>query len=82
MRARTPGLKPAPPVKENMKATKYPMPPWAVQQIVRGDRPDKCVEDICKHGVGHPNREWSKGKDDWHTVHGCDGCCYERKEAL
>ena len=46
------------------------------------------VEDICEHGVGHPNKEWlneqiKKGlsEDDvWGlSVHGCDGCCSVKK---
>lgn len=36
--------------------------------IYRGDR--KCVEWICKHGVGHPI--WDS-QDCY--IHGCDGCC-------
>jgi len=55
---------------------KYPKANWAVQQIIRSDRYDKCVEDICKHGVGHPNKHWlAKQVAEHHGVHGCDGCC-------
>lgn len=55
---------------------KYRMPEWAVKQTVRENG---LVEDICKHGVGHPNKEWLDDHDPtgelgfW--VHGCDGCC-------
>ena len=56
-------------------------PRWAVAKIIRGDRLDKYVEDICKHGVGHPNREWlKKQKDAYAGIHGCDGCCAQPKE--
>jgi len=51
-------------------------PDWAVKQIVRRDRPDRCVEDICQHGVGHPNKQWLKKQNNTYAgVHGCDGCC-------
>lgn len=53
-------------------------PDWAVRQIVRRDRPDRCVEDICRHGIGHPNKQWlMKQNDTYAGVHGCDGCCHE-----
>lgn len=57
--------------------SKYEMPKWAVEQ--RG-RMNGTVEDICKHGVGHPNAEWlaelrnDEERETW-SVHGCDGCC-------
>lgn len=53
------------------------------RQIVRSST---LIEDMCSHGVGHPNPDsaaylnWSesmrKGRtvDHW-FVHGCDGCC-------
>ena len=52
---------------------KYKKPKWAVSQTVRESG---LVEDICEHGVGHPNRQWL----DHHpksglSIHGCDGCC-------
>lgn len=56
---------------------RYEMPKWAVEQ--RG-RMNGVVEDICRHGVGHPNQEWldelrdDKERETW-SVHGCDGCC-------
>lgn len=63
---------------EQMQLGLYPRPKWAVQQIVRCDR-DDLVEDICEHGVGHPNVQWLKDHDPDGTkglgIHGCDGCC-------
>lgn len=49
-------------------------PDWAVSQLVRETG---LVEDVCEHGVGHPNRDFIKRKKlgwGW-TVHGCCGCC-------
>lgn len=58
------------------KESTYHKPSWAVQQITRHDRLDRCVEDICEHGVGHPNLHWLQGeKDEYAGIHGCDGCC-------
>ena len=60
------------------KTDKYPQPAWAVNQIVRETG---LVEDVCEHGVGHPNREWLRVHDPDGSkmlgVHGCDGCCWE-----
>lgn len=51
-------------------------------------RDDRGIfERICEHGVGHPDPdqyEWlvaQQGKDNANTqyIHGCDGCCAERK---
>ncbi len=54
----------------------YPMPEWAVDQVVRSSG---LVEDTCDHGVGHPNVDWLKTHDPTgqfaYGVHGCDGCC-------
>jgi len=51
-------------------------PTWAVGQRIRGDRLDRCVEDVCKHGVGHPNQAWVKTQTSKYAgIHGCDGCC-------
>jgi len=61
----------------------FPMPKWAVSQTIRHDR-DALVEDICKHGVGHPNRAYLKrfGKDG-DGIHGCCGCCSKKmKKAI
>ena len=55
---------------------KYPKPGWAVQQIVRSSG---LVEDICKHGCGHPNAAWlqenTTEETSYISIHGCDGCC-------
>lgn len=47
------------------------------------------MERICEHGVGHPDHDSLAyleriGDHDLHdalAVHGCDGCCTERREA-
>ena len=63
-----------------MVKAKYKKPKWAVKQIIRWDR-NNLVEDICKHGVGHPNIIWLKEFDPDNSkmegIHGCDGCCNE-----
>lgn len=54
----------------------YKKPEWAVQQIIRETG---LVEDVCKHGVGHPNNDWLDEHDpedkNGFSIHGCDGCC-------
>lgn len=61
--------------KANAKS-KYPKPDWAIDQIIRASG---LVEDICEHGVGHPNRTWlaihDPGNKHCFGIHGCDGCC-------
>jgi len=56
----------------------YPKPDWAVKQIVRASG---LVEDICEHGIGHPNEAWMKLHDPdgerGFGIHGCDGCCFD-----
>ncbi len=57
------------------------MPEWATGQTTRASG---LVEDICKHGVGHPNCAWMNkfdpgGLRGW-GIHGCDGCCKPKKE--
>jgi len=56
--------------------TLYPKPDWAVNQIVRGSG---LVEDICCHGIGHPNRDWLEIHDPdgerGFGIHCCDFCC-------
>jgi hypothetical protein len=54
--------------------TKYPKPEWACQQVWRLSG---LIEDICEHGVGHPNRKWLSDNPDksYLGIHGCDGCC-------
>ena len=53
----------------------YRKPKWAVQQVQRSSG---LIEDVCKHGVGHPNVDWLNRHDrkaQRFGVHGCDGCC-------
>lgn len=56
--------------------TLYPKPDWATHQIVRSSG---LVEDMCHHGIGHPNSEWLRINDpngeSGLGIHGCDGCC-------
>ncbi len=43
-------------------------------------RASTLIEDLCSHGVGHPNPDsaaylnWRDKTDHW-GIHGCDGCC-------
>ena len=43
-------------------------------------------ERTCEHGIGHPDPDqfdyWEKIGTSFETVHGCDGCCADRQEAL
>jgi len=57
----------------------YPPAPWAVDQVIRFDR-EMMVEDICKHGCGHPNKIWMEKHPDSSSVHGCCGCCMTNEE--
>ncbi len=56
-------------------------PDWAIDQVTRASG---LVEDIYKHGIGHPNVEWVAVNDHEGYmalgIHGCDGCCTPRKE--
>jgi len=60
----------------NIDQTRYPMPDWAVRQVIRTSG---LVENVCKHGVGHPHPASVKEFEDRGImsmgVHGCDGCC-------
>ena len=59
-------------------SNRYSQPSWAIHQIVRIDRIGNMVEDVCEHGVGHPNREWLKDHDpDGELGFGIHGCCEE-----
>ena len=54
--------------------SEYVKPDWAVSQLWRETG---LLEDVCEHGVGHPNRDFLK-QEGWPSVwgvHGCDGCC-------
>jgi hypothetical protein len=60
---------------------KYTKPEWAVKQVVRENG---LVEDICEHGVGHPNKEWlEQHKNQGYGIHGCCGygCCSTKNKA-
>lgn len=43
-------------------------------------RSSTLIEDLCSHGVGHPNPDsaaylnWRDKVTHW-DIHGCDGCC-------
>lgn len=37
-------------------------------------RTNGLVEDICEHGIGHPNKAKTKA-NFYYAIHGCDGCC-------
>jgi len=54
----------------------YASPSWGVRQVRRASG---LIEDVCEHGVGHPNREWlAKHDADGKRamgIHGCCGCC-------
>lgn len=55
----------------SFKATKKPK--WVVKQILRENG---LIEDVCKHGIGHPNRESVRRRNiEGDDIHGCDGCC-------
>lgn len=59
---------------------KWPPAQWAVQQIFRDNG---MIEDICEHGVGHPNRAWLEKYPSPHNgIHGCDGCCCKEKNEI
>lgn len=47
-------------------------------------REDGRIEQLCKHGVGHPVGHWKENGWDksWMGSHGCDGCCYKAEFAL
>jgi len=50
-------------------------------------RASGLLEHLCPHGVGHPDYESAKkiatelGHDvKYWLIHGCDGCCKDKKE--
>lgn len=58
----------------------YIKPDWAEKQLIRASG---LVEDVCVHGVGHPNQEWlrkhdAQGKRGF-GIHGCCGCCVKNQ---
>lgn len=50
-------------------------PSWAINTLLRYNG---LVEDVCKHGVGHPNKTLTDPKN-YYGVHGCCGCCFRSK---
>lgn len=71
-----------------LKYRKIPQPSWA---CARTKREAGLVEDLCEHGVGHPNAYWVNwvlthlitGVDySYFWVHGCCGCCYKSRPTL
>lgn len=58
---------------------KYKKPKWAVKQI---ERQSGLIEDICEHGVGHPNDDYLDKHPNMvkkgFGIHGCDGCCNKK----
>jgi len=63
--------------KKASEPQKFKRPDWAIGQDI-GD--DYALEDVCKHGVGHPNREYLESLLDEDErrlmgVHTCCGCC-------
>ena len=54
----------------------YPIPIWATHQIIRASG---LIEDVCIHGLGHPNKDFLRLYDPdgskGYGIHGCDGCC-------
>jgi len=58
---------------------KFEKPEWAIKQIKRERFGKEIIEDICKHGIGHPNKQWlmslTEDERSYEGVHGCDGCC-------
>lgn len=61
----------------------YKMPKWAVGQVTRASG---LVEDTCRHGISHPNKEWLAKNDPedkkGFAIHGCDGCCKPNNKTL
>jgi hypothetical protein len=59
---------------------RYPKPKWAESQTVRMSG---LVEDVCRHGVGHPNARWLEAHPllKHLSIHGCDGCCWGKEGA-
>ena len=54
----------------------YKKPLWAVRQVTRETG---LVEDVCEHGVGHPNVAFLRANKDFVGVHGCCGCCRQKE---
>jgi hypothetical protein len=60
----------------------FPKPDWALYQR---QRYDGVVEDVCEHGVGHPNEEFLRRYDPHgyydEGAHDCCGCCFKEARA-
>lgn len=63
-----------------MTRNKYEKPAWAIAQLIRMSG---LLEDICEHGVGHPNQAFLDANkemfDKGYSIHDCDGCCSKGK---
>lgn len=60
-------------------------PPHMSKFPLQWRRDRKILEQVCKHGVGHPSpgevaHSVRKGRRALHLEHGCDGCCEEWNE--
>lgn len=55
--------------------TDHHMRSWP--QHWRGDT--QVIERLCSHGIGHPDPDqryyFSKTRQEYLGIHGCDGCC-------
>jgi hypothetical protein len=68
------------------RPSRHKMSSWPI--ILRGDRAG-LAERICKDGVGHPDPDSlayfamvdPQDRGAW-SVHGCDGCCYDRGKPM
>ena len=61
------------------KVEDYEAPPWRIGYCWRETG---LLEDVCEHGVGHPNKDFleKEGLPGAWGVHGCDGCCCPKEE--
>lgn len=48
---------------------------WAVDQIIRFEKEKIKIQDICEHGLPHPNKDWRKDQKKSENHKNCDGCC-------
>lgn len=62
--------------KKRSELQTFAEPDWAVGQSL-GD--DNAWEDHCRHGIGHPNKEYleslPKNERAVAEIHTCDDCC-------
>lgn len=63
------------------RPTRHHMSEWSL--VWRDDR--GIFERICEHGIGHPDPDqldyWKRTRQEWQSVHGCDGCCQSKDVA-